>query len=112
MSKEPAMHDQHVVSGIRPTGNVHLGNYLGSIANAVGLQDNYQPFLFIADLHAITEPFEPAFFPGIPTPRPRYILPAASTRIKPRSSLNRKSALTQSWRACSAQRSESAPWSE
>ena len=54
------MTDQRVVSGIRPTGNVHLGNYLGSIKNAVALQDNYSPYLFIADLHAITEPFEPA----------------------------------------------------
>lgn len=49
------MSTKRIVTGVRPTGNVHLGNYLGAIVNAVALQDDYQGFYFIADLHAITD---------------------------------------------------------
>ena len=48
-----------VVSGVRPTGELHLGNYLGAIKQFVELQDKYKTFFFIADLHAITEPQDP-----------------------------------------------------
>jgi len=43
-----------VLSGMRPTGKVHLGNYLGAIANWVKLQDDYDCFYFVADWHALT----------------------------------------------------------
>jgi tryptophanyl-tRNA synthetase len=43
-----------VLSGMRPTGRLHLGNYLGALANWVGLQDRYDCFCFIADWHALT----------------------------------------------------------
>jgi tryptophanyl-tRNA synthetase len=47
-----------IVSGIQPTGQLHLGNYLGAIRNWVAMQDALQPggqaYFFIADLHAIT----------------------------------------------------------
>ncbi len=43
-----------VLSGIQTTGNLHLGNYLGSINNWRSMQDNYNCFFFLADLHAIT----------------------------------------------------------
>ena len=49
-----------VVSGIQPTGNLHLGNYLGAIKNWVKMQDEADCFFFLADLHAITVPNEPA----------------------------------------------------
>ncbi len=39
---------------MRPTGKLHLGNYLGALANWVGLQDKYECFFFIADWHALT----------------------------------------------------------
>ena len=45
---------KRIVSGIQTTGNLHLGNYLGSIKNWVALQDKYETFLFLADLHAHT----------------------------------------------------------
>jgi len=45
---------QRVLSGMRPTGKLHLGNYLGALANWVGLQDKYECFFFIADWHALT----------------------------------------------------------
>lgn len=54
------MGKQRVLSGIQPTGNYHLGNYLGSLRNWVEDQSQYENFLFVADLHAITVPQEPA----------------------------------------------------
>ncbi len=54
-----------VVSGIQPTGKPHLGNYLGAIVNYVKLQDEANAaggecFIFLADLHAISQPHDPA----------------------------------------------------
>ncbi len=43
-----------VLSGMRPTGKLHLGNYMGALANWVKLQDNYDCYFFIADWHALT----------------------------------------------------------
>lgn len=42
------------VSGVRPTGKQHLGNYLGAVVNFVRMQDEYNGFFFIADLHSLT----------------------------------------------------------
>ncbi|KAJ3670960.1 hypothetical protein LUZ60_008386 [Juncus effusus] len=50
---------KRVVSGVQPTGSVHLGNYLGAIKNWISLQDLYDTFFFIVDLHAITLPYNP-----------------------------------------------------
>jgi tryptophanyl-tRNA synthetase len=43
-----------VLSGIRPTGNLHLGNYFGAVTNFVKMQHEYNCFFFIADLHSLT----------------------------------------------------------
>nr|NQU93522.1 tryptophan--tRNA ligase [Bacteroidota bacterium] len=43
-----------VVSGIRPTGNLHLGNYFGAMQNFVKMQSEYNSFFFIADYHSLT----------------------------------------------------------
>ncbi|MGA3160452.1 MAG: tryptophan--tRNA ligase [Terracidiphilus sp.] len=43
-----------VLSGMRPTGKLHLGNYMGALANWVKLQDKYECYFFIADWHALT----------------------------------------------------------
>ncbi len=43
-----------VVSGIRPTGNLHLGNYFGAMKNFVKMQENNRCFFFIADYHSLT----------------------------------------------------------
>lgn len=48
-----------IFSGIQPTGNLHLGNYLGSIANWVNLQNDHQCFFGIMDLHSVTIPQNP-----------------------------------------------------
>ena len=43
-----------VVSGIRPTGNLHLGNYFGAMRNYVRMQDAYDCYFFVADWHSLT----------------------------------------------------------
>lgn len=43
-----------LISGIKPTGHLHLGNYLGAVKNWVELQDQYSCSFFIADLHSLT----------------------------------------------------------
>ncbi len=48
-----------VLSGIQPTGNLHLGNYLGSIANWIDLQDQHKCVFGVMNLHAITLPQDP-----------------------------------------------------
>jgi len=50
---------KRIVSGMRPTGNLHLGNYEGALKNWVRLQDSgeYECFYFIADLHALTSDY-------------------------------------------------------
>jgi tryptophanyl-tRNA synthetase len=44
-----------IVSGIQPTGNLHLGNYLGAIRRWVRMQDEAECFFFLADLHSLSE---------------------------------------------------------
>ena len=49
-----------IFSGIQPSGELHLGNYLGAIRNWVALQSSYRCFYCIVDYHAITQAFEPS----------------------------------------------------
>ncbi len=48
------------MSGIQPTGNLHIGNYLGALVNWVELQQQYEAFFCVVDLHALTQRPEPA----------------------------------------------------
>lgn len=50
---------QRILSGVQPTGNLHLGNYLGAIRNWVETQSDYENFFCVVDLHAITVPHNP-----------------------------------------------------
>lgn len=50
---------KRVLSGVQPTGSLHLGNYLGAIRNWVETQADYQSFFCVVDLHAITIPHQP-----------------------------------------------------
>ncbi len=67
------MNKPRLLSGIQPTGKLHLGNYLGALKNFVELQDsgNYECFFMIADYHSITENYDPA-------DKPRQILELAA----------------------------------
>ena len=51
---------KRIFSGAQPTGQLHLGNYLGALKNWVALQDEYEAFYCIVNLHAITLPQDPA----------------------------------------------------
>jgi len=50
---------KRVFSGIQPTGDIHLGNYLGAVRNWVNQQDEYDSIFCIVDLHAMTLPWSP-----------------------------------------------------
>lgn len=51
---------KRILSGMRPTGKLHLGNYYGALYNWVKLQENYECFYFVADWHALTTEYESA----------------------------------------------------
>ena len=59
---------EKVVSGIRPTGNLHLGNYFGAVKSFVAMQDEYDCMFFIADWHSLTT-----------HPKPENIISSART---------------------------------
>ena len=48
-----------MLTGVRPSGNLTIGNYLGAIKNFVDRQDKFKSYIFLADLHAITSPKDP-----------------------------------------------------
>ncbi|QSF48097.1 tryptophan--tRNA ligase [Thermosynechococcus sp. TA-1] len=54
------MTKKRVLSGVQPTGSLHLGNYLGAIRNWVAGQADYENYFCVVDLHAITVPHNPA----------------------------------------------------
>ncbi len=54
-----------ILSGIQPTGNMHLGNYLGAIRNWVSMQDDYECYFMLADMHAITVNYDRAALPDM-----------------------------------------------
>lgn len=53
------MPSSRIFSGIQPSGELHIGNYLGAVKNWVALQREYESFFCIVDYHAITVPYEP-----------------------------------------------------
>jgi tryptophanyl-tRNA synthetase len=59
ITKTQGMGKPRVLSGVQPTGNLHLGNYLGAIRNWVEIQSQYENFFCVVDLHAITVPHNP-----------------------------------------------------
>lgn len=63
-----------VLSGIRSTGHLHLGNYFGALRNYIKMQDNYNCFFFIADLHSLTtHPHPDDFHSGVKTILAEYL---------------------------------------
>ncbi len=53
------MEKKRILSGVQPTGSLHLGNWFGAIRNWVTLQEDYETFVCVVDLHAITTPHNP-----------------------------------------------------
>jgi len=56
----PENEKKRVLSGMRPTGKMHLGNYMGALHNWVGMQEKYECYFFIADYHALTTDYADA----------------------------------------------------
>ena len=54
------MTKETILSGIQPSGKLHIGNYLGSLRNFIELQHHHQCYFFIADYHSLTENYNPA----------------------------------------------------
>jgi tryptophanyl-tRNA synthetase len=52
------MEEKVILSGMRPTGSTHLGNYFGALSNWIKYQDEYKGYYFIADWHALTTEYE------------------------------------------------------
>ena len=52
-----------IFSGIQPSGDLHIGNYLGAVKNWVALQDQFESIICIVDLHAITQPYDAGTLP-------------------------------------------------
>ena len=50
--------EKRVVSGIQPSGRMHLGNYMGALYNWISLQETHDCFFFIADWHALSTNYE------------------------------------------------------
>ncbi|MBU2539607.1 tryptophan--tRNA ligase [Patescibacteria group bacterium] len=48
-----------ILSGIQPTGDIHIGNYLGALRQWISLQDKNECIFFVADLHSLTVPYDP-----------------------------------------------------
>jgi tryptophanyl-tRNA synthetase len=60
-----SLHHSRVLSGMRPTGRLHLGHYHGVLKNWLELQHEYECFFFVADWHALTTHYEdPSMIPG------------------------------------------------
>ena len=74
-----------VLSGMRPTGKLHLGNYMGALANWVKLQDDYECYFFIADWHALTSDYaDPS---GIAASSREVMLDYLAAGLEPRKSV-------------------------
>ncbi len=54
--------EKKVFSGIQPTGELHLGNLVGALRNWAQMQDDYETYYCVVDLHAMTIPYDPAAF--------------------------------------------------
>lgn len=65
---------KRIFSGIKPTGPLHLGNYLGALRNWVELQREYESFFCIVNLHAITIPVDPTYLANLTTEIARLYL--------------------------------------
>ena len=72
-----------LLTGDRPTGRLHLGHYVGSLANRVRLQHEYESFFIIADLHTLTTKPEPQFIKDIPFYIREIVLDYLAVGIEP-----------------------------
>src|SRR5687767_1615665 len=72
-----------ILTGDRPTGRLHLGHYVGSLANRIRLQHEYDAFFIVADLHTLTTKPEPDVIRAIPHNIREIVLDYLSVGIDP-----------------------------
>jgi tryptophanyl-tRNA synthetase len=75
-----------LLTGDRPTGRLHLGHYVGSLANRVELQYKYESFFIIADLHTLTTRPEREYIKDIPTYVREIVLDYLAVGVEPQAS--------------------------
>ena len=83
-----------LLTGDRPTGRLHLGHYVGSLANRVRLQHQYESFFIIADLHTLTTKPEPQAIKEIPLYIKETVLDYLAVGIDPQQHAFRGDAVT------------------
>ncbi|MEJ5184313.1 MAG: tryptophan--tRNA ligase, partial [Rectinemataceae bacterium] len=81
------MDRKRILTGDRPTGKLHLGHYVGSLANRVRLQDEYECFFIIADLHTLTTKPEKEHIAELPDNVRSAVLDYLAVGIDPRKSV-------------------------
>jgi len=86
---------KRVLSGVQPTGSLHLGNYLGAIRNWVDLQEQYDTFFCVVDLHAITVEHDPKLL--LVPPRPMSPPESPMRRISRTSPRTPRVSCVQAW---------------
>ena len=81
------MDRKRILTGDRPTGKLHLGHYVGSLQNRVRLQDKYECFFIIADLHTLTTKPEKKYIDEIAGNVREMVLDYLSCGIDPEKSV-------------------------
>ena len=74
---------KRILTGDRPTGRLHLGHWIGSIQNRVRLQDEYECFFIVADLHTLTTRPEKESISELPTNIHEMVLDYLALGIDP-----------------------------
>ena len=89
-----------VLSGVQPSGNLHIGNYLGALANWVRIQYDYESIFCIVDLHAITVYQKPDELRAKIRELAGLFWPRGSIRSRRGSWCSRAFRRMRSWRGC------------
>src|SRR5512146_788532 len=79
----PIKSKPRLLTGDRPTGRLHLGHYVGSLANRLRLQHEYESFFIIADLHTLTTKPEREYIKEIPLYIRETVLDYLTVGIEP-----------------------------
>ena len=90
-----------IFSGIQPSGELHIGNWLGAVQNWVNLQHSYESLICVVDLHAITGKYEHTSLAHVPGTWLSGYWPPGSTPIVPPCSYSHTCPNTPSSNGCS-----------
>ena len=105
-----ALATPRVFSGIQPSGELHIGNFLGAVQAWVEIQHRYESYFCVVDYHAITVPYVQRNFAAARTRWRFRCLPRVSTPAWPRCSFNQRCRNIPSWRGFSTRLRPLASW--